>query len=205
MLARKIACLALIISCIPLYGKNSYIKHESCTFLESEHLHIHKVNNHELVNELVFYLPGSGSWEDMGSAWFDVEGSECSESGDCKAAAHASVQILHIRRKSLSGNFSIEFQDGRKFSGPFDANEKNERKSLFANDRLNRRKIVLTLRDQPGQQRRPLRQFGNQHMLMLRMRAIANTAQAIECRDSKRGGEVAIGATADRSLLQSPA
>jgi len=131
MLARKIACLALIISCIPLYGKNGYIKHESCTFLESEHLHIQKINDHKLVNELVLYLPGAGSWGDMGSAWFDVNGSECSESAHCKAAVHASVQILHVRRKSLSGNFSIELQDGRKLSGWFDANIKKRAKGFI--------------------------------------------------------------------------
>ena len=141
MLAKKIACLVLIISSLPLYGKNSYVKPESCTWIEAEHLHIQKIDNHELINELVFYLPGDGAWESMQNTWWDVSGWECAKSENCEPSVHARIRIQHIsqslsippkyrRIKAISGIFSIEFKDGRKLNGSFDANVRKPPKGM---------------------------------------------------------------------------
>ena len=142
MLARKFACLVLIVSSVPLYGKSSYIKPEGCGLMSAEHLHIQKINDHKLVNQIVLYLPGEGAWEDMENSWFDVQGTQCLKSGHCENAAHAKIQILHVPRKfssrwgarviqGLAGNFSIEFKNGRKLRGSFDANERTAAKTLI--------------------------------------------------------------------------
>lgn len=133
MLARNIACLTLIISSLPLYGKNSYIELHRCDLLNGEHLFIEKLGNQALSKYLKFELPQEGSWEQMQNTWSDVDGLQCSNATNCEPLTHAKVQILHIsqsfpfpwkyrRVKEISGNFSVEFKDGRKLNGSFDAN-----------------------------------------------------------------------------------
>lgn len=141
MLARKVTFLALVISSLPLYGKNSFVKRQGCDTTSQEHLYILNINNHKLVKPLVLYLPALWMWEPMKNTWFDVEGSECSKSGHCRGTTHASVQILRVFRgysirwrekivKGVSGNFSIELEDGRKLNGSFDANVRKPPKGI---------------------------------------------------------------------------
>lgn len=76
-------------------------------------------------------IPQQNLWGALGREWYDSPGESCG-SGECEPAIHTKVQILRIsyssylpfrsrRMTRLFGNFEIELQNGRIFTGSFEA------------------------------------------------------------------------------------
>jgi hypothetical protein len=58
--------------------------------------------------------------------------------------------------------------------------------------------------DQSSQENRPAGQFGDKDVLVRSVRSISNSSEAVEGRDPQSGGEIAIGPSTDRGLIQFP-
>jgi len=62
----------------------------------------------------------------MPKDWIAVPGMECARTHQCDAVTKSKIQILHVsyrwsKMKTVSGNFAVEFYDGRKLEASFKA------------------------------------------------------------------------------------
>jgi hypothetical protein len=104
---------------------------EECGSFSADHLHLERIKGQKLDKPLILKIPAEYFWDHALNTWFDVSGAECSGTDQCEPAAHSKINILQLSRrfsirwwrfravKVISGQFSIEFGDGRKLEGSF--------------------------------------------------------------------------------------
>jgi hypothetical protein len=88
----------------------------------------------------VFTIPGGGALEYVADEkkWIAVEGMACAGPwpGVCESLVDSKIQILRVthrwgRCRTVSGNFAVEFQGGRKLKGSFTAKFKLPRRPII--------------------------------------------------------------------------
>lgn len=94
----------------------------SCPFSNHYRLTLETFRKHKLPNPIALALTDSPAWS---LRWMDVEGLACGPE-TCDAIAVSKVRITRKSYKwtsfgSLSGDFIIEFKDGRRLEGSFKA------------------------------------------------------------------------------------
>jgi hypothetical protein len=107
-----------------------FIRAESCSFLESNRLHLVEIDKRKLSKSIVLRFPGQGIWENLLNSWQEVDGADCTGSDHCATVAHAKVKLdrisssafipFHKRRvQEIAGRFAVELDDGSKIEGSF--------------------------------------------------------------------------------------
>jgi hypothetical protein len=80
-----------------------------------------------LPNPIVFSLPDPLSLEEFAVDWWDWTASACAGPDRCEEITKSRLQGVHVSFKwwrwprTFSGNFAVEFKDGRKLQGSFKA------------------------------------------------------------------------------------
>ena len=98
-----------------------FVRFESCTFFEMYRLEIMHYQGQNVEKTLTFKIPGYFSKD-----WIEVPAMECDGPDKCDFSAKSKVQILRASNgrgflKAISGNFAVEFNNGRKLEGSFRA------------------------------------------------------------------------------------
>jgi hypothetical protein len=121
-----------------------FVRPESCSLYEplrGDGLHLTSLDGQRPRKEVVLVFPNEGSWYYLLNTWYDTTGAYC-PSGDCERITHAKFRIQHIhsgtfipfrgrRINGVSGDFSVEFHDGRKLEGTFKAKARNPVQQLI--------------------------------------------------------------------------
>ena len=102
---------------------NGTVRFKSCAPFEFYRLDLARFQERRLEKPIAVALPIDGVLAQMND-WTAVPGIECAE---CETLVNTKIQILHLsskwgRPRTISGNFAVELQGGRKLSGSFSAN-----------------------------------------------------------------------------------
>jgi hypothetical protein len=111
-----------------------FVRPELCSLynpLGGNGLHLTSIDGHRPREPVVLVFPTEGAWYYLLNTSNDTTGAYC-RSADCEPIGHAKFRIQHIsqgifipfrgrRIQGVSGDFAIEFKDGRKLEGSFRA------------------------------------------------------------------------------------
>lgn len=133
MLRILLSCLILLGS-VPSFGVRAkgFVRPESCSLynlLGSDGLHLTSIDGRRLRKPVVLKFPMEGAWYNLIDTWMDTTGAYCHRA-DCEPITHARVRIRHVskgmfipfrgrRINGVSGDFNIDFSDGKKLEGSF--------------------------------------------------------------------------------------
>jgi hypothetical protein len=134
MLTKHIALYLLLLTSLQTLAVEAkgFVRPEACSFFESDRLHLVSIGNHKLNKPIVLKFPGEGAWDYLLNTWSEVSGADCSADDRCESVAHSKIRIQYVARgifipfrgrriNGISGDFAVEFSDGRKLEGSFRA------------------------------------------------------------------------------------
>lgn len=113
------------------------VRYYSCSQFRSYHLDLTRFKGRTQEKSIVFIIPGGGVLEQIvhEKKWTAAEAMACAGPwpGVCESFVDSKIQTLRVthrwkRYREVSGNFAVEFQDGRKLKGSFTAKFKLPRK-----------------------------------------------------------------------------
>lgn len=127
---KSIVCCLLLFTSLRADGADAtgFVRYEECGLMVANHLYLERFQSHNLEKVILLKLPGP--LEEVPKDWFGVPVTDCSGPSQCTTAATAKIQLLHVsylwwgkwrRRRQVSGNFAVQFPDGRKLEGSFEA------------------------------------------------------------------------------------
>lgn len=146
MSPRAFPAFFLLLTSLPSVAVEAkgFVRPESCSVYEplgGDGLHLTSIDGHRPNKQVVIVFPTEGAWYYLLNTWSDTTGAYC-RSADCELIAHAKFRIRHIsqglfipfrgrRINGVSGDFSVEFNDGRKLEGTFKAKTKKSVQQLI--------------------------------------------------------------------------
>lgn len=111
-----------------------FVRPETCSLyntLGGDALHFTSINGRRPRKAVALVFPTEGAWYYLQNIWHDTTGAYCL-GGDCEPITYAKFRINHVskgifvpfrgrRIDGVSGDFEIEFSNGRKLKGSFKA------------------------------------------------------------------------------------
>jgi hypothetical protein len=121
ILPKTLAC-GLLFFFLPTFAADAtgFVRYEDCSISEGNRIHLERFQGKALRKPIIFKVPMALAY--VGTDFLEVHAMECTKPDNCEAAVKSRIQILHVSNvQEVSGNFFVEFQDGRKLEGSFNA------------------------------------------------------------------------------------
>ena len=122
-LLRCIVGSSLLFAAVPVSGSDATgsMGFYKCSTIAWAHLTLDRFRGRPLEKTIVFTVWDHRRLEPSEKEWSDNEALECAKPDQCESATHARIRFSHLSSGKVSGDFAIEFRDGRKLEGSFRA------------------------------------------------------------------------------------
>src|SRR6185369_4694995 len=115
-----------------LAGGTGYMRHESCSTLDGNRIHLEHFHGATLAVPLVMKVPNDvGAMQRTFSDFVEVRGLRCGDRIPCESAAKSTIRVLHVSHKHVLGEFVMEFRDGATYKGSFKVKTRKPDKKMI--------------------------------------------------------------------------
>ena len=127
-------CLLLLASPVTYaVDATGFARTAGCSIVDGEHLQLEKFRGEKLPSPIILRIPQPPAWPTLlDFGWFDVSAENCDPHDRCQFVTHSKIRVLHVSNSwfipfrgrivnGISGEFHVEFPDGRRMEGTFKA------------------------------------------------------------------------------------
>jgi len=119
-----------------------FVRGESCSFSTGSRLYLESVDGHRLPKPIALSFFSESAWDYILNDPLPNLPAGCPRADQCASVANASLTLRHVSRSvfvpfrarrinGISGDFTVQLSDGRKFEGTFKAKVRHPKTPLI--------------------------------------------------------------------------
>lgn len=143
MRAKQIAIGLVVVASANSFAANArgFVRPESCSYISRERIHFVAIDGKKLTRQIIFAIPGVGTWDNMLNQWFE-DLTTCDQASSCETVVHSKIRLTRVSRSifipfrgrrinGLTGDFSVELQNGKQVTGVFRVKTRKPRQLMI--------------------------------------------------------------------------